>query len=279
MSPPLARCICLSTLEQMAFEFDEATAIEARGNGAYDAVIRDGWDIMGNANGGYLLAIAADAMRTEVDRKDPISVTAHYLSPGLSGPVTTRVSVLKQGRRFATVQSVLEREGKDVIRVIGTFGDVDTDELSPHLMIAPPDMPPYDQCVDRNSKDAPAIFDRMKVRLHPDDAGFATGHPSGVGRMRGWVEFADNRPHDTLSLLLAVDVLAPPIFNVGGFEGWVPTVELTTHIFARPAPGPLLCSFTSHIIQSGMLEEDGTVWDSRGVCVATSRQLALQPRG
>lgn len=263
----------------MAFEFDEAIAIAPLGNGVYDTPIRDGWDVMGNANGGYLLAMVADAMRREVDRKDPISITAHYLSPGLMGSARTHVSVVKQGRRFATVQAALERDGKEVIRVIGTFGDVDTDELSPQLMIPPPDVPPFEKCIQRGDSDeAPAVMSRMPIRLHPEDVGFSTGTPSGKGYMRGWVKFADDRPQDTLSLLLSADVMAPPIFNITGANGWVPTVELTVHVFARPAPGPLLCSFMSHILQAGMLEEDGTIWDSRGVLVATSRQLALRPR-
>lgn len=263
----------------MAYEFDAAIAIKALGDGVYDTPIRDGWDVMGNANGGYLMAMAADAMRREVNRKDPISITAHYLSPGLTGPARTHVSVLKEGRRFATVQAVLEREGKDVIRVIGTFGDVDTDELSPQLMIAPPAVPSFDECIPRqDGDDAPAVMSRMPIRLHPEDVGFSTGEPSGKGYMRGWVKFADDRPQDTLSLLLSADVMAPPIFNITGVNGWVPTVELTVHVFARPAPGPLLCSFMSHVLQAGMLEEDGTIWDSRGVLVATSRQIALQPR-
>ena len=263
----------------MPFDFDSAIAVRSLGDGVYETTIRDGWDIMGNANGGYLLALVAESMKAESGRRDPISVTAHYLSPGLVGDATTTVQVVKQGRRFATVQAALQRDGKDVMRVIGTFGDVDTDSLSPKRSLERPDMPSYDSCPRRDSGDgAPAIMDKVPVRLHPDDVGFALGTPSGNGTMRGWVQFADERPHDTVSLLLASDALPPPIFNVDGETGWVPTVELTVHVFARPAEGPLLCSFVSNLIQSGMLEEDGAMWDSRGVCVATSRQIALQPR-
>ena len=47
--------------------------------------VHDGWDIAGNANGGYLLAIAGRAMRDASGRPDPVSVTAHYLRPGTPG--------------------------------------------------------------------------------------------------------------------------------------------------------------------------------------------------
>lgn len=275
----LFSAVQLRTVFPMLFDFDSAIAVRPLGDGVYDTAIRNGWDIMGNANGGYLLALVAEAMKAESGRRDPITITAHYLSPGLVGDATTTVKVVKQGRRFATVQAALQRDGKDVMRVIGTFGDVDTDALHPRVSLTQPEMPAYDNCPRRDSGDgAPAIMDKVPVRLHPDDVGFAIGKPSGRGIMRGWVQFADERPHDTVSLLLASDALPPPIFNIDGETGWVPTVELTVHVFARPSPGPLLCSFSSHIVQAGMLEEDGTMWDSRGVCVATSRQIALQPR-
>jgi len=269
----------LPTVFRMPFDFDSAIEVRSLGEGVYDTPIRNGWDIMGNANGGYLLALVAEAMKAESGRRDPVTITAHYLSPGLVGDATTTVQVVKQGKRFATVQAALQRDGKDVMRVIGTFGDIDTDPLAPRRELALPEMPSYDDCPRRDAGDgAPAIMDKVPVRLHPDDVGFALGKPSGNGTMRGWVKFADDRPHDTVSLLLASDALPPPIFNIDGETGWVPTVELTVHVYARPAPGPLLCSFVSNLVQAGMLEEDGVMWDSRGVCVATSRQIALQPR-
>jgi acyl-CoA thioesterase len=273
------RLYCVSMASRGTYDFDSAIAVRALGDGMYDTPIRAGWDIMGNANGGYLLALVAEAMKAESGRRDPITITAHYLSPGLVGDATTRVQVVKQGRRFSTMQAVLRRDGKDVMRVIGAFGDVDVDPLDAQRSIERPEMPDYDACLRRDAGDgAPAIMDKVPVRLHPDDVGFALGKPSGEATMRGWVQFADERPHDTVSLLLASDALPPPIFNIAGETGWVPTVELTVHVLARPSEGPLLCSFVSHFVQSGMLEEDGVMWDTRGVCVATSRQIALQPR-
>ena len=78
-------------------EFDDATEVAADGSSAS----HDGWDINGNANGGYLMALAARGMRAIAGRPDPISVTGHYLSPGRPGPVQIAGSVVKSGRRFS----------------------------------------------------------------------------------------------------------------------------------------------------------------------------------
>lgn len=93
--------------------------------------------------------------------------------------------------------------------------------------------------------------------------------------MRGWLSFTDGRPPDALALLLFADSMPPPIFRVLGQRGWIPTVELTVHIRARPAPGPVAGIFRTRHLTGGLLEEDGRLWDSAGRLVAISRQLAL----
>jgi acyl-CoA thioesterase len=57
--------------------------------------------------------------------------------------------------------------------------------------------------------------------------------------------------------------------------GWVPTIELTVHLRARPAPGWLLGQFSAEDLRDGRVIENGALWDSRGALVAQSRQLAL----
>ena len=85
--------------------FAADTAVNAVEPGRWSATVREGWDIAGNANGGYLLAIAARAMAGTADRPDPVTLTAHYLSPGRPGPVEVQAQVVKAGKRFTTVQA------------------------------------------------------------------------------------------------------------------------------------------------------------------------------
>jgi len=264
---------------RVSYAFDLAIAIRRSADGVYDAEVHDGWDIMGNANGGYAMALVANAMRAECERPDPITITLHYLAPLPPGPITITAEVLKRGRRFSTVRAELVHGGRVAVVALGAFGELPEVVPSPG-QAAPPDLPPYEQCPARGSSDAGAPFglvERLDMRLHPDDTGFATGNPSGEARMRGWFAFADDRPTDVLAVLLATDAFPPPVLHLPGVVGWVPTIELTVHMRARPTPGLLRCAFESRIVQGDTCVEDGEVWDSSGLCVAQVRQIGLMP--
>jgi hypothetical protein len=246
---------------------------------SFDATVHPGWDIGGNANGGYLLAIAGRAM-AEVTGRPPLTITAHYLSPAPAGPCRIEVSPVRAGRRMATATAVLAQDGREVLRVLGTFADQTVD--GPTLVAgSPPALPPYDDCdapAMPEQGPVPALDERLAVRVRPGDDGFRHGRPTGVAEIAGWFAFVDERPVDSIGLLLVADAFPPPVFNTSLPVAWVPTLELTVHVRGVPAPGPLRCAFRSRFIQGGLLEEDGEVWDSDDHLVAQSRQLSLTPR-
>jgi acyl-CoA thioesterase len=265
----------------MSFEFDIATNAVPLGNGVYDTPVEDRWDINGNANGGYLLALVANAMRAESGRAHPVSISMHYLSPAPAGPATTTCEVVKAGRRLSTVVASMSRDGRDIVRSIGTFGDVDASIGAQSNTLVKPQMVPYEDCPKRpdNPEMPLGLTSRLDMRLHPEDVGFSTNTPNGIARVRGYFAFKDGRPVDTLALLLAADAFPPVTFNLFGVKGWVPTIEFTVHVRGVPVDGPIICQFTSSLTQGGFWEEDGVMWDSAGTVVAMSRQLALSPLG
>jgi hypothetical protein len=262
--------------------FAEATAVDSREH-PYTATIVDGWDVVGNANGGYLMAIGARAMARAAAQPHPLSVTAHYLSPGRPGPVTIDPQIVKAGKRLTTVRATLQGPEKPLIELIGTFSDLTSFDGPVRVDASPPDLPPPEECIrtvpDPDRGFPPAMMGRVDLRLHPDDAKFLAGSPSGDPLIRGWLRLPDGEPIDAFGLLLATDCFAPTIFNANLPVAWTPTVELTAHIRGIPEPGWLRCRFSTRFISGGMMEEDGEVWDSSGRLVAQSRQLALTPRG
>lgn len=199
-----------------------------------------------------------------------------------------RTQVVRTGRTLSTGEASLFQyadDGTEVerIRVLATYCDLDalSDEI--RTTAKAPAIPPREHCLGPSDGPAPipgssAITERLDIKLDPATIGWAVGQPSGKGQMRGWFGLADGRDADPLSLLLTVDALPPTSFELG-LKGWTPTVELTTHIRCRPAPGPLRVSITTRNLAGGFLEEDAEVWDSADRLVAQSRQLAKAPRG
>jgi hypothetical protein len=182
---------------------------------------------------------------------------------------------------FCTVTASMVVKGREAVRAIGAFSEAPAHDFGlQHHGIALTEVPPFEQCTRRTAEGEMvplALMSKLDMRLHPDDRGFATGQPNGVPRIRGWFAFADGRPNDTLSVLLAADAFPPPVFNLLAVPGWVPTVEFTVHVRAVPSPGPLRCEFTTKEIQGGMFEEDGVIWDEHGTLIAQSRQIGLIP--
>ncbi len=64
----------------MGHEFDRGVEVTTTAPGEYAAELDAGWVVGGGVNGGYLLAVIANALRTELDKPDPLSISAYYLS-------------------------------------------------------------------------------------------------------------------------------------------------------------------------------------------------------
>src|SRR5690349_21223941 len=127
--------------------FATATAVQPAGAGQWSASIHPGWDIAGNANGGYLLAVATRALADAVGRPDPVTATGHYLSPGQPGGVRITTQILKEGKRFATGTATMFADSRPLLAVLGTLGDLSQAQGPELVEGAPPDLPPPEQCV------------------------------------------------------------------------------------------------------------------------------------
>lgn len=246
---------------------------------AFAGQVHPAWNIGTNPNGGYLLALAAQALRQCTPAQpDPLSITVHYLRPGLAGqPCRVDTRLLRSGRTLSTVRATLVQGGSARLEVLAAMGDLGAADTAapPLLALTRPDIPPPQHCPGRS---APAqgvdlaILDRLDIRLHPDQA---VPGAAGQARVSGWIRFADGRAPDALACLLMADAFPPAVFGLLGAVGWVPTIELTVHLRRRPAPGWLLGQFWSNDLSDGRVVEDGALWDSSGQLVAQSRQLAL----
>jgi acyl-CoA thioesterase len=259
------------------FAFDEDTVATRADAGHWDVTLTDRWNIGPNPNGGYVLAVIAAALFDAVDKPDPLSLTAHYLRPASPGPGRVEVEIVRRGKRHTHLHARLV-QGTERVRLVAVFGDLASASGPTLVREEPPDLPPPDDCVVRPPGSGPAIgvptmMDRFETRLSPQ-SGWIRGEPTGVPEVAGWIRFADGREPDVRSLPLFADAFPPPVFELGP-AGWVPTIELTVHVRARPAPGWLRARFATHVLVDGYLSEDGELWDETGRLVAQSRQLAM----
>ncbi len=261
-------------------DFDNETRLNRSGEQAFSGHVHAAWNIGSNPNGGYLLALAVSALRLAApEHPDPLSVTVHFLRPGLADqPCRIDTQVLRSGRTLSTARATLVQDGISRLEVLAALGDLNADGTAA-LSLPMPDIPPPEACVGRSGDEQGVglpILDRLDIRLHPAEA---RAGAAGKAQVTGWIRFRDARPPDTLASLLFADTFPPAVFGLLGVVGWVPTVELTVHVRRRPAPGWMLGQFRTHDLSDGRTIEDGTLWDSAGNLIVQSRQLALVRMG
>ena len=269
----------------MTFAFDRETAVESQGEGMWGAHIAPHWNIGDKPNGGYLMAVLLQALRSElavddpvVTQPDPLTLTAHFLRPGIpdaSGTISTEV--IKRGRSISTVRGTLVQDGKIRVEMMAGFGSLaDDTPADVDIDLPAPPFPSVDECTDRatlvQGVDEMSLLSRVEVQVLPEHREMVLGADP---RMAGWIRFSDDRPPDSIGLALFADAFPPSLFSKLGPVGWVPTLEMTVQIRRRPAPGRLAATFETEDLTGGRFVETGALWDSEGHLVAHSRQLGL----
>jgi hypothetical protein len=281
-----------------SYRFDRATAVTAEAApGVWAATVDPSFSVGGRTNGGYLLAVATRAALAEAEAAggqhlDPVAVSGAFVAVAPPGPVQIVAEVLRAGRGSTVVRAAVRSAAGAPARYLEatvTFGTLPeaADDLDPaehlHDLVPTVDLPPEEECV-RLPTQGPgfevALMGEMSERLDPASLGWTRGQPSGVGELRGWVRFDDDRPVDPLALVLAADCLPPATFDLG-LTGWVPTMHLSVWLRARPAPGPLRVRQLARVVaggstdsRNGTVDEVCDIWDASGSLVATGHQLA-----
>jgi acyl-CoA thioesterase len=245
------------------------------------------WNVGRNQNGGILLATVARAMARETGQPDPFAVTGHYLGAATNGPATVRTGVVKPGRTYATATGELHQDERERVRVLGSFGDLATQHAASDRATAvdppPPRLPTPDRCDDLFDHLTAQVGERsltrslrnFEIRVPPVD-GWGPIAAEPRPELTGWIRLRDEDTVTPLMLVAIADGFPPSI--LGHTEiGWLPTVELTVHVVARPPQDEpwLRATLRTRSIVGGLLDEDGELWGADGRLVARFRQLAL----
>ena len=269
-----------ATTTPPATDLHAAVALDRDGDELVGRV-HEGWDVFGVAHGGYLLALAGNAVLSATEAPDLFTLTTHFLRKAHHRPIRFRVTRVGGSRRFTTVTATATQGDDVVLAVMASVGDreqldgpswrrsepwaADPSRLTPRA--GSPQM----EAMGAGRVVTPEVAARAGERLDVATLGFAGGEPDGTGEIRAVVE---DVPADQLGALLTCDVTPPAAWNALGPAGWVPTIELTAHIRARTGTGPLSVRATSRHVTDGFLEEDALVHDATGRLMVQSRQLA-----
>ncbi len=274
--------------------FDRDTAVslveELAGGGGgphvarYEAEVSPYWRAARGPHGGYLAAMLLRALRESVrdPERSPRSLTVHYARSPQPGPVSISVTHEREGRSLSTLSARMEQDGRLMALALAAFS---VPWSAPEeIDLRMPDVAPpgeheqwawIAQAVDRGL--APEFLRQLVVVPRIGEVPFSgSREPMQVG---AWLGLRDEeRAHDAIALALFSDSLYPPPFTRLREPMIAPTIDLTIHFRASPAPGasgPCFALFACTAVHEGLFESDGVIWAADGTLLAQSRQLAI----
>jgi acyl-CoA thioesterase len=255
-------------------QFDKDILFEPGKSDSYSGNITENWSISGVPNGGYLMAITANAMLQCSEMKATPIITANFLNRCEPGQATVSIERMSKSRQFDRFQARLYQKGKEKIRAFGTFASEKNECILESYEVEAPEIKEWENCVSVPEMPGFTLFGQMDIRLDPICTGWIAGNLSSRSEIKGWIKFKDNRAFDALSLLLIADSFPPAVFSSQGMVAWVPTLEFSVNIRNIPTTTWLKCIFRTRFITCGLIEEDGEIWDQNGELIAISRQIA-----
>lgn len=255
--------------------FGDATAITKIDDGRYEVDLDADYGFAEALNGGYLMAVLGRAAVDASAHAHPLATAANFLRVAKPGRAEVHVDTRKEGRTAGTHLVSLVQNGDRLVDAMITTGTLDAGTEPDWAGEAPPPLPALADCTAFHppSESQRGFADQVDMRFDKATVGWLDGKPSGRPEARAWFRLHDGHEPDAFSLALAVDALPPVALNLGA-KGWAPTVELTWHMRAVPAPGWLALHGTGRLLAGGWFDEEVEVWDSAGRLVAQSRQIA-----
>lgn len=250
------------------------------------------WTVGPKVHGGCMTAAIAAAARQSLShagaptQMQPIAISASFLHAPDPGEVTLTTMLRKHGRQVCHVDVQLKQDDRVAVSAAVTLGTLDSSDPLHQIHQALSQLPaePTADAI-RVTPDHPIgqivnFAQGCDLRIDPSTALFLEGQVTEpVTRIWLRAHDQDQTDPDTAILfaIMAGDASTPVTLNRGLF-GWTPTVQLTTYVRRRPAPGWLRVIANAAVLGQSWFEEDHLILDATGQVVVQSRQLAMTPK-
>jgi acyl-CoA thioesterase II len=272
------------------------TAVERTGDGRYQAVLSDDWEIWGPM-GGYVAACALRAVGAsaaeagDAGHPRPAAFSCHYLSVARFGAIDLQVVTRRSGRAATSQRVEVTQEGRPILEAL-VWSAAEVDGLE-HDETQPPDVPGPDELPDIREllpADAAPPFpfwnnlDAKPLQFEPD------WPPDGPrpARWQEWLRFTPTATFedpwiDAARCVILVDLPSWP--SAHRPHAWMeppftaPTLDLNV-AFHRPTAGRdwLLCDGAAPLSTGGLFGWTARVWSDGGQLHASGGGQCLYRR-
>lgn len=250
----------------------DATRVERSGANTFEAELSPDWEIWG-PNGGYLASVALRAAGLTSERARPVSIHAHFVGAGRTGPVQLRTEVNRATKVATSVTVHLEQEGRPwlVATVWGADDDLPgLEHQTTHRPTAPdpadlPDM----ATLMAGRGEAPHPFwsnlEQRPIAWIEDWDNREVGEPA----TSCWVRFDPTSTYDDPWIdaarpLILIDLdawSAAMRAHVGELDFYAPTIDVTARFVGATAGEPwLLSEAATPAASNGIIGATGTIW-------------------
>lgn len=272
-----------------AFEHATTPVSDPAAAGVYRAVMTDGWNAPILPHGGITTVMALRAAAAEL--ADPTqrlrTSTTVFAAQVPAGPVEIRVRVLRRGRSLSQVAVDLCPEGSEAgHHVVAAFGATRPGfELTD---IEVPDVPAPEESRPFQAPDADEypmnFWENVEGRLALGGAWWEEGwQPTPTSDRACWYRYVDpprrgDGTLDPLAIVALADTMPGAVFQRLGPdvpECFVPSVDLTVHLFRDSSAEWLLAHNRARYAGDGYASVEMCLWDSDVGLVAYATQTML----
>lgn len=271
--------------------FEDATTPERdpATPGRYLATMSDQWNAPVLPHGGVACALALRAAEAEIDLPDQRlrTMSAVFAGQVAPGPVEIDTTVLRRGRSMSQATAHLRNVGSEAgHHVTAAFGasrvGAEFVDVTPPDVLGPGQSEPF-RPPDGVDPDPENFWGRVEGRLALGNGWWEEGWKGTSSDRAQWYRYVDppttpTGDLDPLAVVALCDTMPGAVFQRLGHRTWnayVPSVDLTVHLFQAAGTGWLLASNRARYSGDGYASVEMEIWDRDRGLVAYATQVML----